>query len=104
MSEWTSLDKASHRSLVIAAYRASRITGAKAFDEFSHRNLWEDKEEAFFHYVNGLTTFEVTRELWGAPEYVRRGAKRIVLFLYGREVIRIDTAQWLINLFGVNVE
>lgn len=100
MADWSSFDKASDRALLLAAYHAGQITGAKAWDEFSKRSLWE-KEEAFFHYANGVAAHDAAREVMNASEPIRKRLKSTALFMRRRGILSFKTTQWFITLFGV---
>jgi hypothetical protein len=100
-SNWTQFDAASDQALILSAYRAGRINGVRAWEIFSRENLWGDKEEAFFHYINGLETFATQKELWKAPLSFQKAAGKLLSFALKRKIITAASREWLDTLFGL---
>ncbi len=100
-SNWTAFDIASNQALVLSAYRAGRITGAQAWELFSKNDLWADRDEAFYHYVNGLEMFETQKELWEAPESFKKATRKILKHALKNEIVTPASEEWLRDLFGL---
>lgn len=102
MSEWSSFDKASNRTLILSAYRSGRLTGAQAWDLFNKNDLWQDREEEFYHYVNGLETFETQKELWKASGSFKKASSKLIGFARRIDLISAASDAWLRDLFGLS--
>jgi hypothetical protein len=96
-----SFDKASDRALILAAYRSNRLAGDKAWDQFTQRSLWHEKEEEFFHYHNGLETVETQKELWRAPDEFKSQANDLIRSARQSKIIGTASEDWLRDLFGL---
>lgn len=100
MSATASLDDRTSHDLVVAAYRAGKLSGTQAWDTLSQSSLWPDKEEAFFHYFAGLESFETQKELWRAPGRFKHAARSLVTAAHANNVVSAASVEWLQNLFG----
>ena len=103
-TKWTPFDKASTRVLVLAAYRKNRIDGAAAWQQFTQLELWEDKDEEFYHYQYGLEAFETQKELWKAPDEFIGAASALIRTAFEQKWITPASEEWLRDLFGLSRE
>jgi hypothetical protein len=104
MGDWTPIDVASNQALILSAYRSGRINGAQAWELFTKNNLWNDKEEAFYHYVNGLETFETQKELWHSTDRFKKATRRLLAYALEKQFVSPASEDWLRDLFGLTKE
>lgn len=102
--QWDSLNRASDRVVIIAAWKANKISGDQAWDLFAQHNLWENKEDAFLRYAIGSEAVSIQRELWGINGHARSIAKRLIVLGHTHGVLSIRAVEWLLDLFAAKME
>jgi hypothetical protein len=104
MMRWRSLDQATTRVLILAAYRRNKLGGAQAWQQFTQNDLWEDKEEEFYHYQNGLDAAEARKGLWEASTEFKDAARALIRTAFEQKTITPASEEWLRDLFGLSRE
>ena len=104
MTRWRSLDQATTRVLILQAYRRNTLGGAQAWQQFTQNDLWEDKEEEFFHYHSGLEADETRKELWEASDEIKDAARALIRTAFEQKTITPASEEWLRDLFGLSRE
>ena len=104
MTRWRSFDQASTRVLILQAYRRNKLCGAQAWQQFTQNDLWEDKEEEFYHYQDGLEAAETRNELWNASDEIKDAARALIRTAFEQKTITPASEEWLRDLFGLSRE
>ena len=102
--EWIAFDTASDRAVILAAWKKNRISGAEAWELFTRKDLWGDKDEAFHRFAVGAEAFTIQRELWGLSSPARAAAKRLIIMAYNHGLLSVMAVDWLLDLFAAKME
>jgi hypothetical protein len=102
--EWVAFDQASDRAVILAAWKANKISGAAAWELFTRHSLWGDKNEAFHRFAVGAEAISIQRELWGLAGPARGAAKRLIIMAYNHGFISMKAVDWLLDLFAAKME